>query len=137
MLSRPAPEMHYRQTQIRIRGLGPHTSYGMPKFEINLPNYLVAKRQKGTRKNRGEAYVLYYWQPRRDLRASGFRSVPLGRDLTKAIAGAKTLNDRLAAWRRSRSRLAEKGPWNDTAPDRYLSRFGGLSREGTKNPDRL
>jgi hypothetical protein len=72
----------------------------MPKIEIDLPDYVVAKPQKGTRKNNGEAYVLYYWQPRRDLRAAGFRSVALGRDLTKAIAAAKRLNDRLAAWRR-------------------------------------
>lgn len=72
----------------------------MPKLEIDLPDYVVAKRQKGTRKNNGEAYVLFYWQPRKDLRAAGFRSVALGRDLTKAIASAKILNDRLAGWRR-------------------------------------
>jgi len=72
----------------------------MAKFEINLPAYVVPKQQKGTRKNAGEAYVLYYWQPRRDLRAAGFRSVALGSDLTKVISAAKRLNERLAAWRR-------------------------------------
>jgi integrase len=72
----------------------------MSKFEIDLPDYVVAKRQKGTRKNSGVPYVLYYWQPWKELRAAGFRSVALGRDLTKAIAAAKRLNDHLAAWRR-------------------------------------
>src|SRR5260370_31332190 len=72
----------------------------MSKLEIDLPDYVVAKRQKGTRKNDGVPYVLYYWQPWKELRAAGFRSVALGRDLTKAIAAAKRLNDRLAAWRR-------------------------------------
>jgi hypothetical protein len=61
---------------------------------------MVGKGQKGSRKNGGEPYVLYYWQPWKELRAAGFRSVALGRDLQKAIAAAKQLNDRLAAWRR-------------------------------------
>src|SRR5260370_14209610 len=72
----------------------------MSKLEIDLPDYVVAKRQKVTRKSDGVPYVLYYWQPWKELRAAGFRSVALGRDLTKAIAAAKRLNDRLAAWRR-------------------------------------
>jgi hypothetical protein len=72
----------------------------MANFKIELPACVVPKRQKGTRKNAGDTYVLYFWQPRPDLRAAGFKSVPLGRDLTKAIAAAKQLNERLAAWRR-------------------------------------
>ncbi|MGC1886661.1 MAG: tyrosine-type recombinase/integrase [Stellaceae bacterium] len=72
----------------------------MAKLEIDLPEYMVGKGQKGSRKNGGEPYVLYYWQPWKELRAAGFRSVALGRDLEKAIAAAKQLNDRLAAWRR-------------------------------------
>jgi hypothetical protein len=83
----------------------------MPKFEIDLPDYVVAKRQKGTRKNNGETYDLYYWQPRRDLREAGFRSVALGRDLTKAIASSKDAQrppGSMATRRRSRSRTPPK-----------------------------
>jgi hypothetical protein len=83
-----------------IHGSELRASYVMAKFEIELPAYVVPKPQKGTRKNGGEAYVLYYWQPRPDLRAAGFQSVALGSDLAKAIAAAKRLNHRLAAWRR-------------------------------------
>lgn len=72
----------------------------MAKLEIDLPDYMVGKRQKGTRSNGGAPYVLYYWQPWKELRAAGFQSVPLGRDLSKAIATAQRLNDRLSAWRR-------------------------------------
>jgi integrase len=72
----------------------------MAKLEINLPDYVVPKPQKGARKNAGAPYDLYYWQPWKELRAVGFKSVPLGRDLTKAIAVARQLNDRVAAWRR-------------------------------------
>ena len=94
-LPRRRPTTHHRRT--RIHGLGQRASYGMTKLEIDLPDYVVAKRQKGTRKNDSVPYLLYYWQPWKELRAAGFRSVALGRDLTKAVAAAKRLNDHVAA----------------------------------------
>jgi integrase len=71
----------------------------MGKLELDLPNYVVAKLKKGVRKKESGPYYLYYWQPKRDLRQAGFKSVPLGRDLDKAIDQAKLLNDEVKVWR--------------------------------------
>src|SRR5262249_48584962 len=67
--------------------------------ELNLPNYVVAKLKKGVRKKESGPYYLYYWQPKRVLRQAGFRSVPLGRDLGRAIEKAKSLNEAVKIWR--------------------------------------
>jgi hypothetical protein len=69
------------------------------KLELDLPNYVVAKLKKGVRKGQSGPYYLYYWQPKRDLRQAGFKSVPLGRDLGKAIVKAKSLNEEVKVWR--------------------------------------
>src|ERR1700732_2817223 len=71
----------------------------MGKIELDLPNYVVAKMKKGVRKKESGPYYLYYWQPKRDLRQAGFHSVPLGRDLDKAIEKAKSLNKEVKIWR--------------------------------------
>jgi hypothetical protein len=71
----------------------------MGKVVIDLPDYVVPKLQKGLRTNRGEEYVLYYWQPNKDLRRAGFKSVPLGRDLGAAIEKAEPLNEAVKTWR--------------------------------------
>jgi hypothetical protein len=71
----------------------------MGKLELDLPNYVVAKLKKGVRKKESGPYYLYYWQPKSDLRQAGFKSVPLGRDLGKAIDKAKSLNEELKRWR--------------------------------------
>ena len=108
----------------------------MAKLEIDLPDYMVGKRQKGTRSNGGAPYVLYYWQPWKELRAAGFQSVPLGRDLSKAIATAQRLNDRLSAWRRGEDPDPGSPPKirHDPAFDRSLPGIGRLSRQGSKDP---
>ena len=71
----------------------------MGKLELDLPNFVVAKLKMGVRKKESGPYYLYYWQPKRDLRQVGFKSVPLGRDLSKAIEKAKSLNDEVKVWR--------------------------------------
>jgi hypothetical protein len=54
--------------------------------------HLVAKKLK-----LGE---LFYWQPSAELRAEGWRPVPLGKDLAAAITRAEELNADVDAWRR-------------------------------------
>src|SRR5262249_38647289 len=67
--------------------------------KLNLPEYLVAKQKKGARKKETGPYYLYYWQPTKELRQAAFKSVPLGRDLTKAVDKARSLNQDLKVWR--------------------------------------
>src|SRR6516162_1980955 len=71
----------------------------MGKLELDLPNYVVAKLKKGARKKESGPYFLYYWQPKRDLRQAGFKSVALGRDLSKVMEKAKSLNEDVKIWR--------------------------------------
>jgi hypothetical protein len=106
MLLRRRRAEHHQPTPILIPGSEARANYDMAKLEIDLPDYMVGKRQKDTRCNGGVPYVLYYWQPWKELRSVGFQSMPLGRDLTKAIAAAQRLNDRVAAGS-ERCRLAQ------------------------------
>lgn len=41
----------------------------------------------------------YYWQPSAALAKKGWKALPLGQDLVKAIAAAKAENDRVDEWR--------------------------------------
>jgi len=84
-----------------IPGLRRHARAGEQdaKLELDLPSYVVGKLKKGVRKKESGPYYLCYWQPKRDLRQAGFKSVPLGRDLGKAIEQAKLFNEGVKVWR--------------------------------------
>src|SRR5215468_10462830 len=79
-----------------IPGLRRHARAGEQdaKLELNLPNYVVPKLKKGVRKKESGPYYLYYWQPKRDLRQAGFKSVPLGRDLIDLYQDSEDYRDK-------------------------------------------
>ncbi|HOT83070.1 MAG TPA: hypothetical protein PLQ12_07185 [Candidatus Defluviicoccus seviourii] len=61
-------------------------------MNVQIP-YLVAKRR------RGSVAVAYYWQPSRELRASGWRALRLPDDLGAAEAAARARNAEVTDWR--------------------------------------
>jgi hypothetical protein len=84
-----------------IPGLKRHALVGEQggKARTRLAKLCRCQAEKGRPQEESGPYYLYYWQSKRDLRQVGFKSVPLGRDLDKAIEKAKSLNEEVKVWR--------------------------------------